>query len=183
MPLRNEWACCNLKTQDLPKCQSTPSAKQWDTPPVIRPHDHIHLPCRHQAFRVVPFALEPLTDSLNFGFISAANSLCDLYKVTSPLSLILLVAEKKDLEWAKDDKQSHLKADSKKLWVKVWVSVLKIILKPLTGMVEEYEWLEMLAIDVKALCDIPCDLPSTDQRGFRVPPSSNEVLPELEIKN
>ena len=73
------------------------------------------MPCRHQAFRVVPFALEPLTDSLNFGFISAANSLCDLYKVTSPLSLILLVAEKKDLEWAKDDKQSHLKADSKKL--------------------------------------------------------------------
>lgn len=40
----------------------------------------------------------------------------------------------------------------------------------------------MLAIDVKALCDIPYDLPSIDQRVFRVLPSSNEVLLELEMK-
>lgn len=174
MPLRNEWACCNLKNQDLLKCQSTPSAKQWNTPPVIRPQDHIHLPCWHQAFWVVPFALEPLTDCLNFGFISAANFLCDLYKVTSPLSLILLVAKKKWV-WSgpkmtnrvtsKLTPKSYESKSESLCWISFWSHWQH------GGRV----W--MLAIDVRALCDY-MRLAIHSQRVFRVSPSSNEVLLE-----
>lgn len=164
--------------------------KSRDSTFVLQAQDRIHLPNLRQDFQSGSSGFGTLTDPsvLVFGFSSAANFFVIFIKLLhlTFLQFPYIYKQKKNLEWTKDDRCSHLNANSNKLWVKVSVSVLKIMLKPQTGLVEEYEWLVRFAIHIKGLVSyrvwFAIYRPEDPGGSCRVPSSYNEILLELEVR-
>lgn len=190
MPLRNAWARCNPQFKTFPNAWVWPQWNQETQPLSSRHRTAFTCPTYVKTSRVVPLALEHwLIPQFWFLALALLPTSCVIFIKLLHLTFLqfpYIYKQKKNLEWTKDDRCSHLNANSNKLWVKVSVSVLKIMLKPQTGLVEEYEWLVRFAIHIKGLVSyrvwFAIYRPEDPGGSCRVPSSYNEILLELEVR-